>query len=80
MTLLEPVSDSEIIVDGRLPIEEIEEALGLALTGDDDPYGTAAGFVHWHLDRMPRRATASTRTGSEPRCSTSRAIACDGCA
>ena len=49
------VSDSEIIVDGRLPIEEIEEALGLALTGDDDPYGTAAGFVHWHLDRMPQQ-------------------------
>ena len=54
MTLLEQVSDSEIIVDGRLPIEEIEEALGLPLTGDDDPYGTAAGFVHWHLDRLPQ--------------------------
>jgi putative hemolysin len=54
MTLLEQVSDSEIIVDGRLPIEEIEAALGLSLTGDDDPYGTAAGFVHWHLDRMPQ--------------------------
>jgi CBS domain containing-hemolysin-like protein len=53
-TLLEQVSDCEIIVDGRLPIEEIEEALGLAFTGDDDPYGTAAGFVHWHLDRMPQ--------------------------
>jgi CBS domain containing-hemolysin-like protein len=55
LTLIEPVSDSEIIVDGRLPIEEIEEALGLALTGEDDPYGTAAGFVHWHLDRMPQQ-------------------------
>ena len=53
-TLLEQVSESEIIVDGRLPIEEIEEALGTPLTGDDDPYGTAAGFVHWHLDRMPQ--------------------------
>ena len=53
-TLLEYVSDSEIIVDGRLPIEEVEEALGLELTGDDDPYGTAAGFVHWHLDRLPQ--------------------------
>jgi putative hemolysin len=55
LTLLERVSDSEIIVDGRLPIEEIEEALGLALTGEDDGYGTAAGFVHWHLDRMPQQ-------------------------
>jgi putative hemolysin len=54
LTLLESVSDNEIIVDGRLPIEAIEEALGTQLTGDDDPYGTAAGFVHWHLDRMPQ--------------------------
>jgi putative hemolysin len=53
-TLLEQVSGSEIIVDGRLPIEEIEGALGIALTGEDDPYGTAAGFVHWHLERMPQ--------------------------
>ncbi len=55
LTLLERVSGSEIIVDGRLPIEEIEEALGLTLTGEDDGYGTAAGFVHWHLDRMPQQ-------------------------
>ena len=55
LTLLEPVSESEIIVDGRLPIEEIEEALGVALTGEDDAYGTAAGFVHWHLDRLPQQ-------------------------
>ena len=53
-TLLEQVSESEIIVDGRLPIEEVEEALGAELTGNDDPYGTAAGFVHWHLDRLPQ--------------------------
>jgi CBS domain containing-hemolysin-like protein len=51
--LLEQISEREIIADGRLPIEEVEEALGLALTGDDDAYGTAAGFVHWHLDRLP---------------------------
>ena len=25
-----------------------------SLTDDDDPYGTAAGFVHWHLDACPR--------------------------
>jgi putative hemolysin len=52
--LLERVNDREIIADGRLPIEDVEQALGLDLTGDDDPYGTAAGFVHWHLDRLPR--------------------------
>jgi putative hemolysin len=52
--LLEHVSDREVIVDGRLPIEAVEDALGLSLTGEDDSYGTAAGFVHWHLDRLPR--------------------------
>jgi magnesium and cobalt exporter, CNNM family len=52
--LLERVSDDEIIADGRLPIEEIEKALQVQLTGEDDPYGTAAGFIHWHLDRLPQ--------------------------
>jgi CBS domain containing-hemolysin-like protein len=52
--LLERISDNEIIADGRLPIEEVETALGLELIGEDDPYGTAAGFVHWHLDRLPQ--------------------------
>ena len=54
MTLLEQISDDEIIVDGRLPIEDVEEALGLRLTDDDDAYGTVGGFVHWHLDRLPQ--------------------------
>ena len=53
-TLLERVNENEIIVDGRLTIGEVAEALGRELTGDDDPYGTAAGFVHWHLDRLPQ--------------------------
>lgn len=53
-TLIERISDNEIIVDGRIPIEDVEDALELHLTGDDDPYGTAAGFVHWHLDRLPQ--------------------------
>jgi putative hemolysin len=63
-TLLEQVSGSEIIVDGRLPIEEIEGALGIALTGEDDPYGTAAGFVHWHLERMPQEGDHFDAHGS----------------
>jgi CBS domain containing-hemolysin-like protein len=52
--LLEHVSEDEIIADGRLPIEEIEKSLGVQLTSEDDPYGTAAGFIHWHLDRLPQ--------------------------
>ena len=80
-TLLEQVSEDEIIVDGRLPIEEIEEALGVALdrrgrslTGRrlDSSTGTSTACLS--------RVTASTRTGSEPRCSTSRAIGCGDCA
>lgn len=52
--LIEPINDHEIIADGRLPIEDVEEALGVAFPGEEDQYGTAAGFVHWHLDRLPR--------------------------
>jgi putative hemolysin len=79
MTLLEQVSDSEIIVDGRLPIEEIEEALGIPLTGDD-PMAPPPDSSTGTSTACPRRETASTRTGSEPRFLTSRAIGCDGCA
>lgn len=53
-TLLEYVNDREIIADGRLPIEDVEKALGVELSGEENPFGTAAGFVHWHLDRLPR--------------------------
>ena len=80
MTLLEPVSDSEIIVDGRLPIEEIEEALGLHSPG-------RRSLRHGRRIRplaprphAPGGRPTSMRTGFEPRFSTSRAIGCDGCA
>jgi CBS domain containing-hemolysin-like protein len=52
--LLERVNEDEVIADGRLPIEDLEQALGVALTGEDDPFGTAAGFIHWHLDHLPQ--------------------------
>jgi CBS domain containing-hemolysin-like protein len=52
--LLEQISASEVIVDGRLPIEAVEQALGIALPGAEEAYGTVAGFVHWHLDRLPQ--------------------------
>ena len=47
-------SESAITADGRLPFEDVEQALGLERSDDHDPYGTAAGFVHWHLDRLPQ--------------------------
>jgi len=53
-TLIEVVRDGEIIVDGRVSIEEIERVLGLQIGDDENPFGTVAGFVHWHLDRLPR--------------------------
>ncbi len=53
-TLLQYVNEREVIADGRLPIEEVEKALGLDLAGDENAFGTVAGFVHWHLDRLPQ--------------------------
>jgi putative hemolysin len=52
--LIEQISDDEVIVDGRAPIEEVEEALQMELVPEDAPFTTAAGFVHEHLDRLPQ--------------------------
>ena len=41
-----------IVADGRLPIEDVEDALGIAFEDDDD-FGTLGGFVHKHLGRLP---------------------------
>jgi putative hemolysin len=62
ISLVELAPD-EIIADGRLPIEDVEKALTITLTGDDDPYGTAAGFVHWHLDRLPQEGDVIEANG-----------------
>jgi CBS domain containing-hemolysin-like protein len=62
ITLVQIAAD-EIIADGRLPIEDVEKALAITLTGEDDPYGTAAGFVHWHLDRLPQEGDAIEANG-----------------
>ena len=50
--LFERVSDTELIADGRLPIEDVGEAFGLEFVDED--YGTVGGFVHHHLERLPR--------------------------
>jgi CBS domain containing-hemolysin-like protein len=52
--MIEQISDDEVIVDGRAPIEEVEEALQMDLVPEDAPFTTAAGFVHEHLDRLPQ--------------------------
>jgi putative hemolysin len=60
---LAQITPDEIIADGRLPIEDVEKALAITLTGDDDPYGSAAGFVHWHLDRLPQEGDVIEANG-----------------
>jgi putative hemolysin len=51
--LLERISDSEIVIDGGIPLEEIEDALGVDLSEAEDEVSTAAGWVHIHLERLP---------------------------
>jgi putative hemolysin len=40
-----------LIADGRLPIEDVEDALDVEFEDDDD-FGTLGGFVHKHLGRL----------------------------
>lgn len=41
-----------LLADGRLPIEDVEDALNIQFEEDDD-FGTLGGFVHKHLGRLP---------------------------
>jgi CBS domain containing-hemolysin-like protein len=61
--MIEQISDDEFIVDGRAPIEEVEEALQMELVPEDAPFTTAAGFVHEHLDRLPQPGDAFEAQG-----------------
>lgn len=49
--LFEQGDDDAIIADGRLPIEDVEDALGVQFE-DDDEFGTLGGFIHKHLGRL----------------------------
>ncbi|MGH2559099.1 MAG: hemolysin family protein, partial [Thermomicrobiales bacterium] len=49
------VGDDELIADGRLPIEDAEEALRYRIERDEqDDFGTLGGFVQARLGRLPR--------------------------
>ncbi|HYO30829.1 MAG TPA: hemolysin family protein [Thermomicrobiales bacterium] len=50
---LELVAPGVIVVDGGIPLDEIEDALGVELQDDDEEVATVAGFVHRHLERLP---------------------------
>ncbi len=54
LPLLEVVAPGVIVVDGGIPLDEIEDALGVELQDDEDEVATVAGFVHRHLERLPR--------------------------
>jgi len=50
--LFEQTEPDVLLADGRLPIEDVEDALHLEFEDDDD-FGTLGGFVHKHLGRLP---------------------------
>ena len=45
--------DGSWLMDGHLPIHEAERTLGRKDLARGDNYNTMAGFVLWHLGRMP---------------------------
>jgi CBS domain containing-hemolysin-like protein len=59
--LVERLSDRELLADGRLPLDEVAEALGIPAIDDDE--GTVAGFVHRHLGRLPEEGDEFTADG-----------------
>jgi putative hemolysin len=59
--LFERIGERQLLVDGRLPIEDIEEATGLTFAEAD--YGTMGGFVHRHLGRLPREGESFDAEG-----------------
>ncbi len=48
---VEPVSDTEAIMDARVSLDELNELFGLQIEGED--YDTVGGFVYHQLGRMP---------------------------
>ena len=48
---VEKVSEREVVVDGRVSIDDLNELLGLELEGED--YDTVGGYVYQHLGKKP---------------------------
>ena len=51
--LFEIVGPGELVADGRLALEDVEDRLEVAFEEDD--YGTLGGFVQKHLGRLPEQ-------------------------
>ncbi|MDQ3541278.1 MAG: hemolysin family protein [Chloroflexota bacterium] len=60
--LFEVQSENQLLADGRLPIEDVEDALRIRFEEDDD-FGTLGGFVHKHLGRLPLEGDAFEAEG-----------------
>ncbi len=60
--LVEVKSENQLLADGRLPIEDVEDALHIRFEDDDD-FGTLGGFVHKHLGRLPIKGDAFEAEG-----------------
>jgi CBS domain containing-hemolysin-like protein len=60
--LFELQSENRLLADGRLPIEDVEDALHIRFEEDDD-FGTLGGFVHKHLGRLPIQGDAFEAEG-----------------
>ncbi len=62
--LFELVGPSELLADGRLALEDVEDALGVSFDPDAD-YDTLGGFVQTHLGRLPREGDRFAAEGIE---------------
>jgi putative hemolysin len=52
--------DGSWLMDGQLSIHEAEQVLSRNDLTDGDAYHTIAGFVLWHLGRLPRSGETLT--------------------
>jgi putative hemolysin len=64
--LVIPVSEREVLMDGRVPFDEIIDAFELDIAPSED-YDTLAGFIVHELGRLPRQ-------GEEVRCGSVRFV------
>ncbi len=49
--LINDSGEGVVVADGRLPLEDLEESLGIEFEDDED-FSTLGGFVHKHLGRL----------------------------
>ena len=60
-SLVEPVDDNTLRVDGKLPIDELEELVGAELP--DEEWDTVGGLLAGVLGRLPKRGDEVTVGG-----------------